>query len=134
MAGASYRLDLNGPELDKQTITIGRRRMASLQRRVANQARQDVPVRTGNLGRQVKEGDIRVAGPRTVSGSVRDDAKYAVFVHDGTRAHVIRPRHAKALRFMVGGRVVFAKMVRHPGTKARPFLRNAGMRVAAQER
>lgn len=42
---------------------------------------------------------------------------YAGFVEFGTRPHMIFPRKAKALRFVVGGRVVFAKHVRHPGTK-----------------
>lgn len=33
----------------------------------------------------------------------------------GARPHVIRPRRAKALRFVVDGRVVFARVVHHPG-------------------
>ena len=129
----SYTLTINGPERDAQVGAIAYRRMARLQRRIATQARQDVPVRTGNLGRQVGEGRITMSGPRTVRGSVNDMADYALYVHEGTRAHTIRPRTAQALRFQVGGRTVYRKSVRHPGTKARPFLRNAGMRVAAQE-
>jgi hypothetical protein len=132
--GVSYRLDLNRPELDRQSEAFGRRRMRSLQRRIANQARADVPVRTGNLGRSIGEGQVRVTGPRTVSGSVHATARYAAPVHEGSRPHVIRPRRAKALRFEIGGRTVFAKMVRHPGSRSRPFLRNAGLRVAAAER
>jgi len=38
----------------------------------------------------------------------------------GTRPHMIYP-HGKALRFEVGGKVVFAKYVRHPGTRPNPF-------------
>lgn len=134
MAGVSYRIELNEAELNRQAQAIARRRMRSLQRRIANQARQDVPVRTGNLGRRIKEGDIQTVGPRTVHGSVLDTADYALYVHEGSRPHLIRPRTAKALRFEIGGRTVFAKLVRHPGTRARPFLRNAGTRVAAAER
>lgn len=107
--------------------------MASLQRRIANQARADVPVRTGHLGQSIGEGPITFTGPRTVHGSVHVNADYAVYVHEGTRAHVIGPRRAKALRFQIGGRTVFAKLVRHPGTRARPFLRNAAHRVASRE-
>jgi hypothetical protein len=55
---------------------------------------------------------------------------YAKFVHDGTRPHVIRPRQAQALRFLVGGRVVYAKVVHHPGTRARPFLDQAAREIA----
>ena len=108
--------------------------MRSLQRWIANQARADVPVRTGNLGRSIGEGQVRVTGPRTVSGSVHATARYAAPVHEGRRARVIRPRNAKALRFEIGGRVVFAKIVRQGPVKGRPFLRNAGVRVASAER
>lgn len=134
MAGVSYRVELNEPELNRQSERFARFRMASLQRRIANQARVDVPVRTGNLGRRIKEGEIRTVRPRVVSGSVGDDAHYAAPVHEGARPHVIRPKRAKALRFEIGGRVVFARLVRHPGMRGRPFLRNAGERVAALER
>jgi hypothetical protein len=53
-------------------------------------------------------------------------------VNDGTRPHIIRPRTKRVLKFTVGGRTVFAKMVRHPGTRARPFLDRALREVAAQ--
>ncbi|AQT78325.1 hypothetical protein B1R94_02345 [Mycolicibacterium litorale] len=131
--GADAHFELNEAELNRQVREIGRRRMASLQRRIANQARQDVPVKTGNLGRSIREGEIRFVGPAVVQGSVEATAPYAAAVHEGSRAHVIRPRTAKALRFEIGGRTVFAKMVRHPGVKARPFLRNAALRVIAQD-
>lgn len=134
MARVRAHFTLNEPALNDQTRAFGRRRMASLQRRIATQARADVPVRTGNLGRQIKEGQISFTGPRTVSGSVEDHADYALYVHEGSGPHVIRPRKAKALRFQIGGRTIFAKLVNHPGTKPRPFLRNAGMRIAARER
>lgn len=58
---------------------------------------------------------------------------YAVFHHEGTRPHVIRPVRAKALRFTVGRVVVFAKKVNHPGTRPNRFLADAarvvGLRV-----
>lgn len=134
MARVSARVELNERELNDQTRTFLRRRMASLLRRTATQARADVPVRTGNLGRTIGEGPIVFTGPRTVHGSVDATADYALYVHEGTRAHVIRPVKAQALRFQIGGRTVFAKLVRHPGTKARPFLRNAAERIASRER
>lgn len=52
-------------------------------------------------------------------------------VNDGTRPHVIRPRAKQVLRFQVGGRTVFAKVVNHPGTKPNPFLDRALREVAA---
>lgn len=58
------------------------------------------------------------------------DVAYAEMVNDGTRPHLIRPRRAKALRFTVGGRVVYAKVVHHPGTRPNPFLDKALQKVA----
>lgn len=55
---------------------------------------------------------------------------YATYVNDGTRPHVIRPRNAQVLRFRVGGRIVFARKVDHPGTKPNPFLDRALEEVA----
>lgn len=48
-----------------------------------------------------------------------------IYVHNGTRPHLIRPRRARALRFVVDGQVVFARLVRHPGTSPSPFLTKA---------
>lgn len=44
-----------------------------------------------------------------------------------TKAHDIEPRNKKALKFQMGGKDVFAKIVRHPGSNipARPYLRPA---------
>lgn len=50
---------------------------------------------------------------------------YGIYVERGTRPHIIRPVRAKALRFEIGGQVVFAKFVRHPGTKPQFFVRRA---------
>lgn len=52
------------------------------------------------------------------------DKPYAYFLHEGTSAHEIRPRKAKALRFysQSAGGFVFAKIVHHPGTEALPYL------------
>jgi hypothetical protein len=62
--------------------------------------------------------------------TVGSDVEYAPMVNDGTRPHIIRPRRAKALKFTVGGRTVYAALVHHPGTRARPFLDRALADVA----
>lgn len=54
---------------------------------------------------------------------------HSVLVHNGSRPHIIRPRTRRYLRFTVGGRVVFARVVNHPGYRGNPFLTNA-MRLA----
>jgi hypothetical protein len=85
--------------------------------------------KTGNLGRSIGLGSITPTAVVT-----RATAAYAVFVEFGTKAHDIVPRVRKALRFAPGGSgrlsgaprsggpVVFAKRVRHPGTRAQPFM------------
>jgi hypothetical protein len=88
-----------------------------------------VPRRTGNLGRSIGIGAVTTRTAETVA-----TANYAVFVELGTKAHTIVPRTKKVLRFAVGGnatlsgrprtggQVVFARRVRHPGTRAQPFM------------
>lgn len=92
-------------------------------RRVATRARQLVGVDTGLL-----KSTIRIeSGPgyRDIVGGRRGQTPYLGWHHFGTAPHVIRPRRAKALRFTVGGRVIFAMKVQHPGTVGTRFLTKA---------
>lgn len=87
------------------------------------------PVATGNLRRSIVIGSVTNTSAETIA-----TASYAAFVELGTKAHDIVPRAKKALRFATGGNatlsgrprsggaVVFAKRVRHPGTKPKPFM------------
>jgi hypothetical protein len=63
----------------------------------------------------------------TSSGHVRVECTHpaAIFVIKGTRRHIIRPRTKQALKFKIGGRTVFAKIVHHPGTKPNDFMTKA---------
>ena len=73
--------------------------------------------RTGNLQRSIgwyPKDDF--------SAVVFANAEYAPFVEFGTGPHLIEPRNRKALRFPVGERHVFARRVRHPGSKPYPFF------------
>lgn len=95
-----------------------------------------VPRKTGNLGRTIHLGAVTDRSAITEA-----TATYAAPVEFGTRAHIIRPRKGKALRFPgsgggtlsgrvnSGGAVVFAKVVHHPGTKAQPFMRQGAINV-----
>lgn len=62
----------------------------------------------------------RLVGSELVE--VGTDMRYAEYHEHGTRPSVIRPRQAKALRFMTKDGVRYAKRVRHPGIPARPML------------
>lgn len=131
-ARITARVSISEAGLESQAGTILRRKHRSLTRRIANQARADVPVRTGNLGRTIGELP-QTYRPFRVSGGVEATADYAAAVHEGSRPHIIRARNAQALHFFWNGREIFRKSVFHPGTRSRPFLRNAGERVVATD-
>jgi hypothetical protein len=69
---------------------------------------------TARVMRLKSGGKIRIANA----------ARHAKWLEHGTRAHVIRARRARYLRFFWRklGRVVYFKSVRHPGTRPYRFL------------
>lgn len=86
-------------------------------------------VRTGALRRSIQS-DVRDSG-QAITGRVfsTGDVKYAAIHEFGgrTKAHVIEAKNGKALRFAMGGAMVFAKRVNHPGSvmPERSFLRSS---------
>ena len=76
---------------------------------------KSVPVKTGALKRSRR---VRISTSGDLfTADVEYTKKYGDYLDEGVRPHVIRPRRAKALRFVSGGRIVFAKVVHHPGTR-----------------
>jgi len=124
------RVRLDRAQLTRQLRGASRAELETSARQVMNRAKVLAPVDTGRLRASIRIESRRTFTFRTVY-TVGSDVEYAQAVHDGTRPHVIRPVRAKALRFKVGGRVVYAKLVNHPGTKGRPFLDRALREVAA---
>lgn len=49
----------------------------------------------------------------------------AIHEYGGDRAYTIVPTNRKALRFVIGGRVIFAKRVLHPPLPMRSFMRSS---------
>ncbi|WP_418346091.1 hypothetical protein [Rhodococcus pyridinivorans] len=129
MADARYVFRLDQGRLGQQVQPIMARKAASLTRRISAQARVNVPVRTGFLGRSIHEDPLVFSGPFRLSTGVTATADYAAAVHDGTRPHVIRARNGQYLKFPGRNGPVFARSVNHPGTRPRPFLRNAAEQV-----
>lgn len=83
----------------------------------------------GQLRESLVKTIVTVGGePGVVVGSSLD---YAIYVHEGTRPHEIRPRSKPALVFFSAraGRVIVTKLVHHPGTQPNRFLIKA-LRVA----
>jgi hypothetical protein len=105
------------------------RKLRQRTERVADIAEAEAP---GSMGDYVSW-DV-TEGPRGLQGVVVCDHPAVRFVLDGTRPHIIRPRRERSarnpkrramLRFETGGRVVFARQVHHPGTRANNFLARA---------
>jgi hypothetical protein len=82
--------------------------------------REEAPVRHGRLA-----GSFELEQVGDLDYRIRSAVKYALAVQEGTQPHDIIPQQAKALRFEIGGQVIFAKRVRHPGTPANPYIDRA---------
>jgi hypothetical protein len=56
-------------------------------------------------------------------GTITSTHHATLYVVDGTPPHRIQPRRrGGVLRFEIGGRVVYARYVQHPGTRPNGFL------------
>lgn len=116
-----------GPEL--------RAELHAIMERAFEESQAKVPVRTDSLRRSGKfearydrsseewHGEVSYGGYSP--GGVHNPVTYAGYVLRGTRPHEIRPRTRQYLRFVTAdGRIVFTKLVHHPGTKPNPYMLN----------
>ena len=91
-------------------------------RAIVSAAKAQVGVDTGRL-----KNSISMTQSRAVYGqsmTIGSSLNYALAHHEGTRPHIITPNRSEVLRFSSRGRVVYARSVRHPGTKPNKFLAN----------
>lgn len=113
------------------------------------EAKLIVPRKTANLARTIRVGTVTDTSATVVAGGTTE-VGYAIYVERGTRPHVIRSRPGGPSLAWGGKRTLsgrsrkgskpthFARSVRHPGTRARPYLvpgvrralRQAGLRKA----
>ena len=104
--------------------------------KLQNELMMACPVDTGRLRNSIK---VR----ETPGGVIIWMADYGMFVEFGTVPHIIKPGQKKALKFEVGKserlgkkgskkNIVFAKEVKHPGTRPNPFIRNTIMNKLKQ--
>ena len=160
MAITRVKIDLNNLRVAQVGVELSAREIAEATRWTLNRANVLTPVRDGNLraGNQMTMKARRLM----VTGTVENRVSYALAVHNGTRPHTIAAKRAKALTFFwgkVGGAQVFVPRtkagkrlgtgfrknksgrvsfwvgkgyVRHPGTKARPWLDDALREMAAK--
>lgn len=111
-------------------LTIDRNKLTQVARRGSAVLVQRLTLRTaaiaaatapGHMGQTVRP--IFKGSKANPLGIVMVDHPAASFVLNGTPRHDIYPRKPGGrLRFTVGGRIVFARMVDHPGTKPNNFL------------
>lgn len=147
------------PELERRFAAISqgkgsRKLMGQLGLLAVAEQKRLVARKTGNTARTIRLGRVTDDSVETKVGKV------GLYLEHGTKAHDIVPRTKRALRWPTGGTrlsgratvasaragaFAFARRVRHPGTKAQPFMkpgaenaiRKAGLRdliVAAWDR
>lgn len=117
---SSIRIQFKGlPELRKRIDAIGDLGpfMRDLALDAVSEQKRRAPVRTGNLRRSIHLGRVTARSAETIAG-----ANYAAYVEFGTRAHEIRPRTKRVLRWKSGGSYRYATRVNHPGTRAQPYM------------
>jgi hypothetical protein len=97
----------------------------NMERRVRRVEAEAIRRAPGGMGRTIRASIQRGPGGE-FRGVINVRHPAALFVTLGTRPHRIVPRRpGGVLRFTVGGRVVYARYVNHPGTKPNDFLRQS---------
>ncbi len=113
------------------------RNLKSIERRILDVARIGVATAVRVAYRNVREstlfkdrtgqlrGTVDIIDTGAYSKRLIAPASYALYVNGGTKPHVILPKNFPFLRFVIAGRVIFARKVNHPGTSPRPFMEHA---------
>ena len=88
--------------------------------RILIAAKSQVGVKTGRLKASINMRQYRSVGGQSLK--IGSPLNYALIHHEGTRPHIITPDTAEVLRFSSRGRIVYTRVVRHPGTKPNKYL------------
>jgi hypothetical protein len=122
---------------------LGRPLLSRLALRAVREQKRLVQRRTGNAGRSIHVGSVTDTYADTIAS-----ASYAAILEHGSRAHDIRPRIRKVLRWAANARDVrltgsprsgtkdfrFARLVHHPGTRPYPFMEPGARKALEDER
>lgn len=87
-----------------------------------NQTIKEAPVNKVAMGGNLRQ-SVKSAMLSKLRGEVAVNAKYSIYVHEGTAPHTIVAR-GRTLYNKRSGQF-FGKKVNHPGTRANPFLQRA---------
>lgn len=93
----------------------------TLGKRLLRLAKRQVGKKTMALYKSMKASTASTGRGGPVA-TVLADNKIAMIHHNGSRPHIITPRRQTTLRFPVRGKMVYTKIVNHPGTKPNRFL------------
>jgi hypothetical protein len=97
----------------------------NMERRVRRVEAEAIRRAPGSVGAGIRASIQRGPGGE-FRGVIRSSHPASIYLVNGTRPHQIRPRNPNGvLRFTVGGQVVYAKLVNHPGTRRNDYLRDA---------
>jgi hypothetical protein len=129
----TFKKDTLTPRLKAiQKPAMGRSVLGRIAILAVKEAHSRVPVKTGNLRRSIRVGQITDHSARILAGGQRE-VGYAAAVEFGTKPHVIVPRKARVLAWGGNRRLsgtlrsgakaeFFAMRVNHPGSRAKPYL------------
>ena len=92
--------------------------LESVKENIVAVAKSLVPKKTGALQASIDA----ITGDDPLSVLLVAQRNYSRWLEYGERAHTIEAKNAKALAFKIGGRLIFAKSVWHPGIPPHPFL------------
>lgn len=90
-------------------------------------ARTQAGYKTGALKKSINYRLVRDG--KGLVATVGSNNRIALMHHNGTKPHAIMPRHAQTLRFYSHGRIVYSKLVHHPGTRPNKYLTDNLSRV-----
>jgi len=127
----SVRVDLYNDVIKDVLHDLAGRDVMRVTLKVLNRAKVMTPVDTGNLrsSHQFK----LTSSANKVQGEVFTKVKYALPVHEGRRALVIRPNRKQALAFTWHGQPMVRTWVHQPARRGKPWLRDALREVAISE-
>lgn len=124
MFTVSTSFNLDRTRVERMLRLPGGLAYRNMERRVRRVEAEAIRGAPGSMKQRIRVQIQRAPGGE-FRGVVKVEHRAAIFVVNGTRPHLIRPVRARVLRFTVGGRVVYARLVRHPGNKPNDFLRKA---------
>ena len=124
MFSVSTSFDLHRGRIERMLRLPGGMVWNNMERRVRRVEAEAIRRAPGGMKARIRA-QIRRTGTGDFQGVIKVDHPAALYVLNGTRPHRIVPRTKKALRFTVGGQVVYATLVNHPGNKPNNFLKEA---------